>query len=338
MTRAPQAAPADGPGGAPSRPPAKRLVVTGDDFGLAPEVNRGIVRAHREGILRCTSLMVAGPAAGEAVEMARATPTLEVGLHLVLVRGRASAPAAAIPGLARADGRLRDAPVASGLAWFFLRELRREVAVEIRAQLEAFRATGLPLSHVDGHLNVHLHPVALDVLADLAEEFRIPALRLARDPVVPALREDPSAAGRKCFEGVAFRALSRRAQARLRGRGVAFADGLRGLHRSGRCDERWLERTIERLPPGTTEIYLHPAEEHTPQLERIMPGYRHRDELAALVSPRVRRAAERTGVEITSWREIAASASRPRTRQGSAPAGAAAAAFDGAFDGGRDPA
>ena len=141
------------------------------------------------------------------------------------------------------------------------------------------RATGLDLSHVDGHLNVHLHPVALDVLADLAGEIRIPALRLTRDPVLPALRGDPTSVARKCFEGAAFRTLSRRAQSRLRGRGVVFADRLLGLHRSGRCDERWMLDAIGRLGPGTTELYVHPAEEHTPFLEELMPGYRHREEL-----------------------------------------------------------
>ncbi|MFM7142389.1 MAG: hopanoid biosynthesis-associated protein HpnK [Alphaproteobacteria bacterium] len=343
MNGAPIAAPSPVPRPDPPSAAARRLVVTGDDFGLAPEVNRGIVRAHREGILRCTSLMVAAPAAAEAVEMARATPTLDVGLHLVLVRGRATAPPRTIHGLARTDGRLREGAVAAGLAWFFRRDLQRALAVEIRAQLEAFRATGLALSHVDGHLNVHLHPVALDVLAELAEEFRIPALRLAHDPVLPALRRDPTSATRKLFEGVAFRALSNRARERLRGHGVMLADRLHGLHRSGRCDERWMLQAIDDLAPGTTEIYVHPAEEHTPFLERLMPGYRHREELAALVSPRVRLAVERAGIEVTSWRELAASAVVPEVPERERGGSAAAVGTPGTgrvvrgFDGGRDP-
>lgn len=324
-----------------TRAPVRRLVVTGDDFGLAPEVNRGIVRAHREGLLRCTSLMVAGPAAREAVEMARGTPTLEVGLHLVLVRGRAVSRPASIPGLASADGSLREGPVGSGLAWFLRRDLRREVATEVRAQLEAFRSTGLRLSHVDGHLNVHLHPVVLDVLAGLAGEFRIPALRLVRDPLRPALREDPSNGLRKVFEGLAFRVLSRRAEPRLRARGVVFADRLLGLHRSGRCDERWMADAIARLPSGTTELYTHPAEEHGPSLDRLMPGYRHREELAALVSPRVRLAVERAGVEVASWREVAADSGRdPAGDTATTPVGPADAGHGATrpFDGERDPA
>ena len=89
--------------------------------------------------------------------------------------------------------------------------------------------------------------------------------------------------------------------------------------------------TLERLGPGTTELYVHPAEEHTPELERLMPGYRHREELAALVSPRVRRTAERAGVEIASWREVAAGAADGRAM----PHARSAAT---GVDGRRDPA
>ena len=39
------------------------LIVNGDDFGLSPGVSRGIIEAHRHGILTSTSLMVDRPAA-----------------------------------------------------------------------------------------------------------------------------------------------------------------------------------------------------------------------------------------------------------------------------------
>lgn len=283
---------------------SRRLIVNGDDFGLAPVVNRGILRAHREGILRCASLLVAAPAAAEAVDMARATPTLEVGLHLALVQGQATSARRSIAGLVDGEGRFRNAPIPAGVAFFFRPRLRRAIAVEIRSQLEAFQATGLALSHVDGHLNMHLHPVALDVLADLAFEFRIPAFRLARDPLIGNLRFDPAHAARKTSENAAFRALSRRAERRLAARGVVFADRLFGLHQSGRCDESYLLDVIHRLPRGVSELYAHPAEEHTAELERLMPGYRHGDELAALVSPAVRRAVEDTGLALATWRDL----------------------------------
>src|SRR6185369_9066073 len=86
-----------------TRVSARRLIVSGDDFGAAAEVNAAVIRAHREGVLTSTSLMVRGDAAAEAVALARATPTLAVGLHLVLVQGRPAAPPAEIPALVARD-------------------------------------------------------------------------------------------------------------------------------------------------------------------------------------------------------------------------------------------
>src|SRR5205823_10804591 len=91
----------------------RRLVVGGDDFGAAREVNAAIVRAHREGILTSTSLMVTGDAAAEAVALARENPRLAVGLHLVLAQGRPSARREEIPGLRARDGEFHRGPVTS---------------------------------------------------------------------------------------------------------------------------------------------------------------------------------------------------------------------------------
>src|SRR5262249_27733584 len=183
----------------------------GDDFGAAPEVNAAVIRAHREGILTSTSLMVSGGAASEAVALARATPGLAVGLHLVLVQGRPRTPARDIPALVARDGAFRRAPVATGIrfAWTAMRragraQLRREVA----AQLDAFAATGLPLAHVDGHLNMHLHPMVLPILLELAPRYGLRAVRLSREDLRAALAHDRRHAARKIAEGVVFRALA----------------------------------------------------------------------------------------------------------------------------------
>ncbi len=63
----------------------KTLIVNADDFGFTPDVNDGIVHAHREGILTATTLMANGAAFDHAVRLARETPTLDVGCHFVLV-------------------------------------------------------------------------------------------------------------------------------------------------------------------------------------------------------------------------------------------------------------
>ena len=283
---------------------SRRLIVNGDDFGLAREVNRAIVRAHRDGILTTTSLMVTSPFASEAVQLARDNPGLGVGLHLVLVQGTPASADARATGLATTSGGFRESAIPAALRYFFDPKLHRAVLREVRVQLERFRDTGLPLDHVDGHLNVHLHPMLQSTLAALAPEFGIRAVRLTREPIAPNLRYDPRHRARKTFEGVVLELLSRITERRLAPLGVAFADRTLGLHQSGGCDEHYLTHALSELPEGVSELYCHPADSQTPEMRRLMPGYRPADELAALVSPRVRALVEERNIELIRWSDL----------------------------------
>lgn len=288
---------------------ARRLVVSGDDFGAAPEVNAAIVRAHREGILTSTSLMIAGDAAAEAVALARKHPRLAVGLHLVLAQGHPAAPPAEIPALVTRAGEFSRAPVATGFryAWAaFFRAGRAQLRREVEAQLAAFAATGLRLAHLDGHLNMHLHPVVLPILLDLAPRYGLRAMRLSREDLGAALRYDRRHLARKVGEGLVFRWLAGRAAPRLRAAGIASADRVFGLHQTGHVDERYLLALIPTLPPGVSELYCHPSAGVSPAMAPFQPGYDHAGELAALTSPRVRSALEAAGVELVSYATLTA--------------------------------
>src|SRR5262249_61900878 len=87
---------------------ARSLIVNGDDFGRSREVNAGIIRAHREGILTSASMMVAEPAAEEAAQAAKDLPGLDVGLHLVVCVGRSVLPPAQIAPVVDEAGRFGD--------------------------------------------------------------------------------------------------------------------------------------------------------------------------------------------------------------------------------------
>jgi hopanoid biosynthesis associated protein HpnK len=287
----------------------RRLIVSGDDFGAAPEVNAGMLRAHREGVLGSTSLMVTGAAASEAVALARAAPALAVGLHLVLAQGRPAAPPAEIPGLVTGAGAFPDAPIATGLRYAWARVAGRgrgELRREIEAQLAAFAATGLTLAHVDGHLNMHLHPMVLPILVEAAPRWGIRAMRLSREPLGAALRYDPRHPVRKVFEGAVFRILAGLAAPRLRAAGIVSADRVYGMHQTGHVDERYVLSLVAGLPPGVSELYCHPSEGVARAMTAWQPGYDHAGEMAALTSPRVRASLEAAGVELTTYARLAA--------------------------------
>lgn len=257
-----------------SRFAARSLIVTADDFGLDERVNRAVERAHREGVLTSASLMVSAPAARDAVERARRMPGLRVGLHLVLADGPATLPAAEISALVGADGRFGDAMVRDGFRFFFLPAVRAQLAREIRAQFEAFAATGLTLDHVNAHKHFHVHPTVLSLVLSIGRDYGLAAIRLPFEAHAP-------------WWLAPWIALMR---SRLRRAGVAHNDYVVGIANTGGMDEAVMLDALAALPDGIGEIYCHPAEPGHPGQEPISPSmhaYRHADELAALVSPRV---------------------------------------------------
>jgi hopanoid biosynthesis associated protein HpnK len=255
---------------------APGLIITADDFGLHTSVNMAVERAYREGVLSAASLMVAAPAANDAVARAHANPGLRVGLHLVLADGRAMLPPAAIPDLVGHDGCFGRHMVRDGTRFFLLPRVKRQLAAEIRAQFEAFAATGLALDHANAHKHFHLHPTILSLMIAIGRPFGLRSIRLPREAhLAPWLRP---------WLGLL--------QWRLRAGGIGHNDYMVGLRQSGRFDEGALLSALGSLPPrGLGEIYLHPA--LAPVVPGAGTGYRHADELAALLSPRVRRALER---------------------------------------------
>ena len=273
----------------------KLLILTADDFGLHAAVNRAVGQAAVEGVLTTASLMMGAPAASDAVRCARELPGLSVGLHLVLADGWSVLPQRSIPALVDAQGRFGNNMVRDGVRFFALPAVRRQLEAEIRAQFQAFADTGLTLDHVNAHKHFHLHPTLLEMLLRIGAEFGAPAVRLPREPAWVAHRAVGPIAGRAITGLLSpWLALMRR---RLRAAGIAHNDYIFGMSHSGAMDEARLLEILGKLPEGVTEIYLHPAVESGTAIAPSMRGYRHADELAALLSPRVRAAITGCGAQ-----------------------------------------
>jgi chitin disaccharide deacetylase len=234
--------------------------------------------------------MVGAPAAARAVELARRLPRLAVGLHLTLVDAEPVLPPSAVPDLVD-GGRFRANMALSGAAMFFLPRVRRQMRAEIRAQFEAFRATGLKLDHVTAHKHFHLHPSILSTVIELAKEFGAPAVRAPLEPQGVLARIETA---RPRLTTSALAPLARVQRARLKQAGIATPDQVFGLAWSGAMTHSRLAGLIAHLPEGVTEIYTHPAT--TSGFAGAAPGYCYQDELAALTSPYLRRQIVEAGV------------------------------------------
>lgn len=257
------------------------LIITADDFGRHPAINQAVELAHRNGVLTAASLMMGEAHVADAVARAKQLPQLRIGLHLVLTEGSAVSLPSSIPDLVDAQGRFPDDAMArDGARFFFLPSVRKQLAVEIRAQFEAFKATGLSLDHVDAHRHFHLHPTILSLMLSIGRDYGMHAMRWPSDAQTPML----------------LRPWMNLLRWRLRKAGVGCNDQVEGLAHSGGMDEARLLEAIGRLAPGITEIYLHPATVSGAEIAQPMASYRHADELAALLSPKVRDALNRRGI------------------------------------------
>lgn len=146
-----------------------RLIVNADDFGYSPGQNYGIIDAYENGIVRSTSLMAAGTAAAQAVEMAKLHPGLGVGVHLVIDWGRPVTPPHLLPSLTDFDGMFIKVPFEAPLTVNLT-----EVELEWRAQIECIQGQGILLTHLDGHHHFHLHPQLCQLTCKLAGEYQLP--------------------------------------------------------------------------------------------------------------------------------------------------------------------
>jgi hopanoid biosynthesis associated protein HpnK len=275
----------------------RRVIVNADDFGLAIPVNEAVERAHREGIVTTASLMVAEPAAADAVARARALGSLRVGLHVVLVHGRPAAAPEEIPDLLEVNGMFSKDLVATGVRYFFRPGIRRQLEIEVRAQFARFAASGLSLDHVNAQCHFHLHPTVLGIILRVARDYGRPPMRVPYEPFLPSWNANHDRLGLRLANGVLLAPWVALMRARLRLAGVASNDRVFGLSDVGRMTAERTARFARELPEGTTELLFHIATRAWEGMAEDLRGYAMTGELAAVTSPAVAAALAARGAQ-----------------------------------------
>ena len=244
--------------------------------------------------------MVGGEAAADAVARAHRLPELRVGLHLNLTDGHPVLPREEISCLVRENGEFDRNMARAGVRFFMFPAVRRQLASEIRAQFEAFHATGLALDHVNAHHHMHLHPSVAKLIIEIGRDYGMKAVRVPSEPVAVLHQAFPD----ERYRRPAYHAWNALLQRRLRRAGLRTNNHIFGLAWSGSMAEDRILRLIPHLPHGVSEIYFHPATERTPSLVATMPSYRHPEELAALLSPMVRDRIAEAGIRLVSYSDL----------------------------------
>src|SRR5262249_28978580 len=154
--------------------------------------------------------------------------------------------------------------------FFVFPSVRQQLAREIRAQFEAFRATGLPLDHVNTHKHMHLHPSVAAMIIEIGGDYGMKAVRVPSEPIAVLRRAFPG----EHYRAPAYHAWSAVLRRRLRQAGLSTNDHLFGLAWSGAMVEERILRLIPHLPDGVSEIYFHPAADPTSSPTSAMLSYR----------------------------------------------------------------
>lgn len=289
----------------------KRLVVNADDFGMSHGINRGILEAHRRGIVTSTTLLANGAAFEDAVASAAVAPKLGVGVHLNLTDGRPLLEAAAVPSLVNSRGEFWRDPAAL-LRRHLRGQLRSaDVERELWAQIDKVRASGIPITHLDGHKHVHMLPGIVEIVARLAKESGIPAVRFAaeRGPKLWRLiRKNRRSAATIVLQNLrsrVFRQIAKGARTRLQDVGICFPNDFYGITQTGFLRYEQIADVLQTLRPGTSELMCHPGytdDELPSKLTRLHAE--REDELEALTRPEISRLIAQLDIHLINYREL----------------------------------
>lgn len=284
----------------------RRVVISADDVGIAPETNAAVEIAHREGVLSSASVMTNMPAFADAVAMSVRNPRLGTGVHLVLTSGRPVRPPDRLPLLVDAGGRFRHGYVS--LSRLMLGPQRSaaldQIDEELTAQVGKARQAGMDIDHIDSHRHVHMIPAIWPRVLRLAEEQGGMVVRNATER--PAWTR-----GRSGMTNV-VKTLVLGACGHVNRPRPVHEVHFAGLMDSGCVNVRVLGRLLRELPPGLSEIVTHPSHPiSTASAGRLncsaiddafLRSRGRQSELAALLNPKVRRMLEDEHIQIVSFR------------------------------------
>lgn len=288
----------------------RRLIVNADDFGFTSGVNRAIVEAHTCGVVTSTTVMANGPAFPEAVELAKSTPRLSVGCHVVLIDGE---PVLHAERLRSLTTRTPDARFRDGLKTFAARAITGrvdadEITAEARAQIRKVQAAGIVVSHFDTHKHTHLFPKILRPLLRAAADCGVRALRNPFGPRLPLRSSELLARPNLWTRCAEVRVLHRFAGAfrdAADREGFATPDGTLGIEVTGTLDETLFQAIARSIPEGTWEFVCHPGYNDA-DLQRAQTRLREsrETELAVLTLPSARDLLSRESIELISYHDL----------------------------------
>jgi predicted glycoside hydrolase/deacetylase ChbG (UPF0249 family) len=277
---------------------ALQLVVNADDFGLSPGVSRGVVRAHRQGVVSSTSVLGNCADLPGVCALLAEVPDLGVGVHLTLVGGRPVADADRVRSLTGPDGAFRGRAQDFFLSWMRNHIDVVEIEFEFDSQIVRLLDAGVRPDHLNTHRHLGFVPAVGRAVENVARKHGIAGIRSAVErPTLAWLTEPARGLEAGLLTGLAW--LTRRQMGARRHGPQSW-----GFVEVGRLDEVRILEILGRMGPGAHELICHPGEEDDVDNEPGEAPHLRAHELVALTSHKVRRAFERRGVTLCRWKDL----------------------------------
>jgi predicted glycoside hydrolase/deacetylase ChbG (UPF0249 family) len=279
---------------------SKQLIVNADDYGKTEGVTRGIIQAHREGIVTSTTAMMNMPNVEDALKLADDCPDLGMGVHLVFTAWRPLLPPAEVPSLVDEAGDFHSQEA-------ILSNLNRidtdELKTELRTQIESLRASGREPDHLDFHHFIHVYPPFFTVYVELAEEYGLPV----RLPFPPEEEWDKAAASVSMAQGLPpdlLREIVRQDIGLIQAKGVSHPDHFVQSFSGETTTLESLLAILEGLSGGISEMMTHPGFADEVLLARSTYAKERERELELLCIPRIKERIGELGIELVNFNTL----------------------------------
>ena len=269
----------------------KYLIVTADDLGLARSVNDGIVQACREGIVTAVSVIPTGEAFPDALKKIKELPFKDTGAHLSLSETKPIRPTTKF---------------CKDHNEFFLnfllgRMTLNNIYLELKAQMEVLRKSGLKITHINSHGHIHMLPRILSIFIRIAKDYNVQAIRFPRlDRPVGRM------AIREKYRKTALDHFTPELKRVLRNSPLKYTDNFFGLLDAGRLNIDRIKGILKMSGPGVTELVTHPGFLGPEVLERYPWHIGGETELFALTDKRIKNAVAANGIKLITYEEFIA--------------------------------
>lgn len=285
----------------------KYLTVNADEFGLTDKINEAILRAHKEGIVTSTTLMVNTKAFKYAARIAEFNPSLEVGLHLNLTFGKPISRAASL-----IDEKGLFFNRKQFLLRLFLNKVNSEdIEDELNAQIDKFTSSGLELFHIDSHQHIHLHPKLMGIFIKIAKKNNV-VIRCPKDRILyqPTNLIDFV---RIIFKGHFIKRIviiyfCKRLKSLAKKEGVIITDNFISPHSVYRGGQEVSGKTfltiLDSIKDGYTELMCHPGKVDAELMGISRYTLQREDELNAIISRDLKKKIDKKQIKLIGFKKI----------------------------------